>query len=139
MPLIYGGKFSKSPLKVNVLKSFSLSSNPKHYSNKQELVKVFEKIIIPYVKKERERLGMVEDQAALLIMDIFKRQMTSPVLKVLSNSNMLMQSVLGNFTYLFQPPDVQGGPNGFLKRLMERKFIDWHASQTTLAMESYPP
>ena len=133
--LIYGGKTSKSLPRVNFPKSFSLSANPKHYSNEQESIKVLEEIIIPYVKKERERLGMEKDQAALLIMDVFKGQMTSPVLKVLSNNNILLQSIPASFTYLFQPLDVQGGPNGFVKRLMKRKFTDLYASQITLAME----
>ena len=127
--LIYGGKTSKSLPRVNFPKSFSLSANPKHYSNEQESIKVLEEIIIPYVKKERERLGMEKDQAALLIMDVFKGQMTSPVLKVLSNNNILLQYVAANFTYLFQPLDVQGGPNGFVKRLMKRKFTDWNQIQ----------
>ena len=105
--LIYGGKSSKNLPRVNLPKSFSLSANPKHYSNEQESIKVLEEIIIPYVKKERERLGMEKDQAALLIMDVFKGQMTSPVLKVLSNNNILLQSVPNNFTYLFQPLEDQ--------------------------------
>ena len=132
--LIYGGKTSKSLPRVNFPKSFSLSANPKHCSNEKESIKVLEEIIIPYVKKVRERLGMERDQA-LLIMDVFKGQMTSPVLKVLSNNNILLQSIPASFTYLFQPLDVQGGPNGFVKRLMKRKFTDWYASQITLAME----
>ena len=80
-------------------------------------------------------MGMEKDQAALLIMDVFKGQMTSPVLKVLSNNNILLQYVAANFTYLFQPLDVQGGPNGFVKRLMKRKFTDWYGSQITPAMD----
>ena len=87
------------------------------------------------MKKERERLEMEKDEVALLIMDVFKRQMTSPVLKVLLNNNILLQSLLANFTYLFQSLDVQGGPNGFVKRLMKRNFTDWYASQITRAME----
>ena len=133
--LIYGGKTSKSLPRVNFPKSFSLSANPKHYSNEQESIKVLEEIIIPYVKKERERLGMEKDQAALLIMDVFKGQMTSPVLKILSNNNILLQSVPANFTYLFQPLDVQGGQNGFVKRLLKRRCTDWYASQMILTME----
>ena len=125
--LIYGGKTSKSLPRVNFLKSFSLSANPKHYSNEQESIKVLE--VTPYVKKEKERLGMEKDQAVLLIMDVFKGQIISPVLKVLSNNNILLQSIPANFTYLFQPLDVQGGPNGFVKRLMKRKFTDWNQIQ----------
>ena len=119
--LICGGKNWKSLPKVNFPKLFSLSANPKRDSNEQESIKVLEEIIIPYVKKEGERLGMEKDQAALLVIDVFKGQMTSPVLKVLSNNNILFQSVPANFTYLFQPLDVQEGPNGFVKRLMKKK------------------
>ena len=125
--LIYGGKTSKSLPRVNFPKSFSLSANPKHYSNEQESIKVLE--VIPYLKKEKERLGMEKDQAVLLIMDVFKGQIISPVLKVLSNNNTLLQSIPANFTYLFQPLDAQGGPNGFVKRLMKRKFTDWNQIQ----------
>ena len=127
MQLIYGGKTSKSLPRVNFPKSFSLSANPKHYSNEQESIKVLE--VIPYLKKEKERLGMEKDQAVLLIMDVFKGQIISPVLKVLSNNNTLLQSIPANFTYLFQPLDAQGGPNGFVKRLMKRKFTDWNQIQ----------
>ena len=133
--LIYGGKTLKGLPRVNFPKSFSLRANPKYYSNEQGSIKALEEIIIPYVKKERERLGMEKDQAALLIRDVFKGQKTRTVLKVLSNNNILLQSVPANFIYLFQPLDVQGGPNGFVKRLMKRKFTDWYASQITLAME----
>ena len=133
--LICGGKNWKSLPKVNFPKLFSLSANPKRDSNEQESIKVLEEIIIPYVKKEGERLGMEKDQAALLVIDVFKGQMTSPVLKVLSNNNILFQSVPANFTYLFQPLDVQGGPNGFVKRLMKKKFTDSSAIQITLVIE----
>ena len=133
--LAYGGKTKKSLPRVKFPSSFSLSVNPKHYSNEQESIKVLNEIIIPYVTKERERLELKNDQAALLIMDVFKGQMTSPVLKVLSDNNILLQSVPANFTYLFQPLDVQGGPNGFVKRLMKKKFTDWYAEQITKAMD----
>ena len=79
---IYGRKTSKNLPRGHFPKSFLLSANPKHYSNEQELIKVLEEIIIPYVMKEREWMGMEKDQVVLLIMDVFKGQMTSPVLKV---------------------------------------------------------
>ena len=64
LQLIYRGKTSKSLTRVNFPKSFPGSTNLKRYSNEQESIKVLEEIIIPYVKKERERLGMEKDQAA---------------------------------------------------------------------------
>ena len=78
----------------------SLSFNQKHYSNEEESIKVLNDIVIPNVAKEKEKLGLNQDQAALLIMDVFKAQMADPVLKVLPN-NILLQSAPANFTYLF--------------------------------------
>ena len=135
MQLIYAGKTTKCLPRVKFPSSFSLSFNPKHYSNEEESIKVLNDIVIPYVVEERERLGSDKSHAALLIMDVFKGQMTDPVLKILSSNNILLQSVPANFTYLFQPLDVQGGPNGFVKRLMKKKFSDWYANQITNALD----
>ena len=92
--------------RVQFPSSFSFSFNPKHSSNEEESIKVLNDIITPYVAKEREKLGLNEVQATLLIMNVFKGQMTDPVLKVLSNNNILLQNVPANFIYLFQPLDV---------------------------------
>ena len=46
-----------------------------------------------------------------------------------------MQSVPANFTYIFYPLDVQGGPDRFVKRSMKKKFSDWYAAQMTHAMD----
>ena len=75
-------------------------------------------IDILYITKKREKLFLNEGQAVLLIMDVFKVQMINPVLKVLWNNNILLQSVLANCTYLFQPLDVQSNSNGIAKRLI---------------------
>ena len=99
MQLIYACKTKKSLPRVQFPSFFSLSFNPKHYSNEEESIKVLNDIVIPYVVKEREKLRLNEGQAPLLIMDVFKGKMTDPILKVLSSNNMLLQSVPANFTY----------------------------------------
>ena len=73
--------------------SFSFNVNPKFYINEEEAVKVLTEIIIPYVTKERERLGLKKDQFTLLILDVFKGQISSPVLKDLSDNSIFLQSV----------------------------------------------
>ena len=50
--------------------------------------------------------------------------MTSSVLKVLSDNNTLLKNAPADITYLFQPLDVQGGPNRFVKRLVKKMFTD---------------
>ena len=71
MQLIYGGKTNQSLPKFAFLIGFSLSDNPKHYSNTAHSIKLIKETIIPYIEKERILLKLCETQPALLIMDVF--------------------------------------------------------------------
>ena len=76
MQLIYGGKIQQSLPKYKFPPSFSLSVNEKHFSNTNESLKLIEEVILSYVENERRRLEGDENQAALLIIDVFRGQMT---------------------------------------------------------------
>ena len=80
--LIYGGKTSKSIPAVAFPPEFVLSANEKHYSNEKESLNMLEKIIVPFVEKERRSLDLDSCHPALLIMDVFKGQMTDLVQEV---------------------------------------------------------
>ena len=54
--LIYGGNTSQSFPKFSFPDSFSLSANPKHFSNTAESLKLLEEIIITYLDTEQEKL-----------------------------------------------------------------------------------
>ena len=77
---IYKGKTTRCLPGVKFLESFCLSFNEKHWDNEKESLNIIEDIIVPYVTKDREKLSS-PNQPALLIMDVFKGQMTNPVLK----------------------------------------------------------
>ena len=47
MRLIYGGKANQSPRQLKFPESFSLSVNPKHYSNTLESIKIIDEVTIP--------------------------------------------------------------------------------------------
>ena len=57
MQLIYGGKTKQNPLRFKFPNGFSLSCNPKHFSNAIESIKLINEIIIPYVQSQRKELG----------------------------------------------------------------------------------
>ena len=133
--LIYGGKTSKSIPAVAFPPEFVLSANEKHYSNEKEYLNMLEKIIISFVEKERRSLDLDSCHPALLIMDIFKGQMTELVQEVLKENNIFLVQVPANLTYLFRPLDVQGGPNGYVKRMMKNKFTLWYADQITRTLD----
>ena len=94
-----------------------------------------EQIIIPYVQKQRNTLKLDAEYPAMLLMDVFKGQMTDPVKEISKRNNIILQKVPANLTYLFQPLDVQGGPNGYAKRFMKKKFTLWYADQVQRAMD----
>lgn len=69
-------------------------------------------------------------------MNVFKGQMTDAVKEVLKENRILLEKVPANLTYLFQPLDVQGGPNGYVKRMMKNKFTLWYADQIDKAPDA---
>jgi len=125
--LIYGGKTVQSLPKVNFPESFSLSVNEKHFSNTEESLKLIEEIINPYVQKERKRLERNPSQMALLIIDVFRGQMTEPVLNVLKESNICLVKVPANMTDIYQPLDLT--VNRSAKAFFKKKFTHWYSEQ----------
>ena len=105
------------------------------YSNEDESLKIMEHIIIPYVQKQRNTLKLDAEYPAMLLMDVYKGQMTDPVKEILKRNNNMLQKVPTNQTYLFQPLDVQGGPNGYAKLFMKKKFTLWYADQVQRTMD----
>ena len=56
MQLIYGGKTQASYPKFKFPSSFSLSANPKHFSNTVESLKLISEVIVPYVDEQMVRI-----------------------------------------------------------------------------------
>ena len=131
MQLLYGGKTSKSLPRVQFPDSFALSVNEKHYSNEQESLKLLDEIIIPYIEMERKQIELPM-QTALIIMDVFKGQMTTPVFEKLASNNIELVKVPPNLTHIYQPLDV--AVNGPAKQFMKKKFVDWYARQIVTEM-----
>ena len=96
---------------------------------------MLENVIIPYVEKQRVSLNLDFDHPALVNMDVFKSQMTCAVRELLKENDILLGKVPANLTYLFQPLDVQGGPNGYVKRFMKKKFTLWYSDQVIRALD----
>ena len=105
MQPIYGGKTEKNLPRFNFPESFSLGANPKHFSNTAESIKVIEEVVIPYIEKQRQELEK-PNQAAVLIMDVFRGQMTEEVTSLLHDNNVLLARVPSNMTHLFQSLDL---------------------------------
>ena len=133
--LIYGGKTKKSILPVSFTSDFLIPAKEKH-SKERETLNMLENVIIKYVEKQRVSLNLDFDHPTLLIMDVFKIQMTCAVGELLNENGILLEKHPANLTYLFQSVDVQGGPNGYVKRFMKKKFTLWYTDQLIRALKT---
>ena len=115
---------SKSFPQVKFPNSLTLSANGIHSSNEQECLKLLDDVIIPYVKKEKEKLELPKQTALiiLIIMNVFKGKMTTSVLQNVASNNIQLVKVPPSITHIYQPLDVI--LNGTAKQ-----FLDWYAAQ----------
>ena len=101
MQLIYSGKTKKCFPRFKFSEPFSLSANPKHFSNNEESVK--SKKSYYHTLKSSAGSYKKPNQAAILTMDTFHGQMTQKVVSLLRTNNVWLVKIPNNMTYLFQP------------------------------------
>ena len=133
MQYIYGRKTEQSLPIYTFSDSFCLSVYEKHYSNKKESLKFFNKVIIPYIKKVCSSQNITSDRCALVIMDVFTGKTTSDVLNLLRDDNILLIKASPNMTKFYQTLDLT--VNRFSKRFIARKFNDWCTEQESAQLE----
>ena len=126
MQLIYGGKTKQSLPRFKFPHGFSLSCNPKHFSNAMESVKLINEIVIPHVQSQPKELEKPK-QVALVIMDVFRGQIIDEVISLLRNNNTHYVLVPNNMTQLFQPQDLT--VNKYCKSYLKRLFSERYAQQ----------
>ena len=80
--------------------SFSLSVNPSNFINTTESIKVIEEMLVLYVKEQRRSWKLL-NQAALIIMDVFRGQITSEVLDIIRDHKIYLCKVSANMIHLF--------------------------------------
>ena len=91
MQLIYDGKTERSIPRVEC--AFSLSANPTHKDPlrrripyAEESIKVINEVNVPYVTSKRKELKLPSNSPALLILDVFRGQMTQQVTSLLAGA-----------------------------------------------------
>ena len=126
MQLIYGGKIKQSLPSFKFPDGFSLSCNPKHFSNAMESIKLINEIIIPSVQIQHKELGKPK-QAALVIIHVFLGQITDDGISLFRDNNIHYILVTNNMTQLFQPLDLTVDKQ--CKSYQKRLFSEWYALQ----------
>lgn len=124
--LIYAGTTDRShPKGVSFPPDWHITSTANHWSNEETMEAYVQKIILPYVEKMRNQLGLERNHCALVIFDVFKGQCTEKILTLLEE-NILYVTVPSNCTDRLQPLDVS--LNKSAKDFMKSKFQEWYGS-----------
>ena len=135
MQIIYQGKTDASqPTGFKFRNGFTVSQNPKHYSNEKEALSLIDKIVKPYVETTRKERKLQPTQKALLIWHVFKGQKTDKVLSQLASLNIEVVSVPTNMTHFFQPLDLT--VNEEAKRFVKDMFTTRYSAEVQNQMES---
>lgn len=134
MQIIYSGKTTASqPHQFKFLSGFLLSQNPQHWSN-EEVLKLIQKVINPYVVSTRMKLGLALDQKTLLIWDVFKAQITTKVIDKFKDLNIECVFVPANMKHFFQPLDLT--VNRCAKQHMRNEFVEYYSESVKEQLDS---
>ena len=104
-----------------------MSHTANHWSNETSMIQYLQKLVIPFLKSKRKKLGLPASQPALAIFDVFKGQQTDYFKEVLQTNNIRFVVVPANCTDKLQPMDL--AINKPLKDAMKRKFQTWYAKE----------
>ena len=123
--VIYQGKTVRCHPQFEFPPEWDITHSPKHWSNESTMIQYIEKIIVLYVNSVRESTG--NDTSAVIIMDNFKGQVTSPVNSLLEANNIHVCLLPPNTTDRLQPLDIS--VNKPAKDFMKRKFEEWYSGE----------
>ena len=68
------------------------------------------------------------------MIDVFRGQMTQPVIDLLKENNIFLVHVPPNMTHLYQPLDLT--PNRSAKPFFKRKFTEWYSYEITRLLDA---
>ena len=96
------------------------------------MIQYINEIIVPYVESQRDALGK-PSQAALVIMDNFKGQITTAINELLEANDIQICLLPANTTNQLQPVDI--AVNKPAKDFLKRKFERWYSDEVTKQLQ----
>ena len=133
LQLIYQDKTEKCLPKVKFPKDWLISYTPNHWCNEITMEAYIHKVIVPFIRQKREKLGISNQHCALCIFDNFSAQCTSKILQILDKNYIDVVFVPPNCTDQLQSLDLSF--NKPVKDFMRGKFQEWYANQVYQSYE----
>ena len=133
MQLIYEGKTNRCHPKFSFPTGFNITHSVNHWSNEEKAKELLLSVIIPYVKKMRNELELVQDKEWVLVADVFKGQWTDAVKKIVDENNGKMVPIPANMTHIFQPLDLT--VNRSSKAFLRDQAQNWYSNEIRQQLE----
>ena len=125
--LICGGKTPRCLCAYSFPSDWNITYSPNHWSNETTMITYIEEIIVPYVNKVRDDLGLSCQHSALAIFDHFRGQLTPKVTECLEEHNIHSVLVPSCCTDRLQPLDLS--VNKAAKSFLRSEFQSWYAEE----------
>ena len=130
--LIYGGKTDRCHPRYPFPPDWHITHSENHWSNEQTMLNYIDKIIVSFVERVREDLGLDKQQAALAIFDHFKGQLSDRITQILEKHNIQSVLVPACCTDRLQPLDIS--VNKSAKSFLRSEFQKWYANEIGLQL-----
>ena len=127
MQIIYQGQTDRCHPNFKFPEKFSITHSVNHWSSKQKVIELIEKILLLYGRNKKGELDLRSTKKWLLIADVFKGQWTDKVKSLIEKHQGKMVPVSHNMTICFQPLDLT--VNRSCKSFLRDKFQLWYAEQ----------
>ena len=135
MQLICAGKTKRRhPQGIKFPSGFDVTHSLKDWSNDELAIQHIHEIILPYVDKIKEELGLPKDQNSLLTYVVFKGKTTKCYTNFFFENDLSHAHVPGNLTHKFQPLDIN--VNGVAKGFLKDKFQTWYTNEIQKQMDN---
>ena len=125
--ILYQGKTERCHPAIDFPPEWDVWHTENHWSNEATMMRYAHKILLPFIKKKKESMGLEEDHLCLTIFDVFRGQQTPAFRELLEKNNIDHVNVPANCTDKLQPLDLS--VNKPLKDEMKKRFQAWYAEE----------
>ncbi|CAH1257592.1 POGZ [Branchiostoma lanceolatum] len=133
--VLYQGKTDACHARFEFPEEWDVFHTESHWSTTNSMERYLEKVVIPYMTAQRERLGLKDDHPGLAIFDVYKAHRTPALLQKLHDAHVKPIFVPASCTGELQPLDSDGCINDALKKDLTQSFTNFYADKVAKELE----
>ena len=125
--VLYTGKTPQCHPKISFPEGRDIWHSPNHWSNEQIMLHYVDNVLTPYLTDTRAQLGLLPDQIALIICDVFAAHRCESLLEKLAAIHVKVVYIPAGCKGDLQPLDVT--VNQVYRVELRHRFTQWYAGE----------